>query len=171
MLRLKVKQTPLVIFLCPPPPYPPRPNANIMFYSWDEKQPFAREAPPQPAPPPLIYMKAERAVRSLLGGDWDVDKPGRRAVNLDGWRPLRATLALPRIMKSSNAPKSPPPRQKKSSCLYLFIAGNERHDGLICFPGRLGFTLAAPFHPANRPCSRKAQVRTSCILLFTVFGS
>lgn len=75
----------------PVSPLPSRPNANIMFYSWDEKQPFAREPPP-PRPnqhhhPPLIYMRAERAVRSLLGGDWDVDKPGRRAVNLDGWRP------------------------------------------------------------------------------------
>lgn len=116
-------------------------------------------------------MKAGRAVRSLLGGDWDVDKPGRRAVNLDGWWALRATLALPRIMKSSSAANFPRPPPKKSSRLYLFIAGNERHDGLRCFPGRLGFTLAAPFHPANRPCSRKAQVRTSCFQLFTVFVS
>lgn len=79
-------------------------NTNIMFYSWDETQPFARRASrlDPPPPPPPIYMKAERAGRSLLRADWDVDKPRQRAENLDRLPALRATAALRRIMKSCN---------------------------------------------------------------------
>lgn len=106
-----------------------------MFYSWDEKQPFARDvsryallplAPPPP--PPLIYMEAERAERSLLHVDWDVDKPRRRAENLDRWRPLRAMLALRRIMKSSNTAISPPKNHLVFICLSPVMKGMMAQD-------------------------------------------
>lgn len=104
-------------------------------------------------------MTAEHAGRSLLRVDWDVDKPRRRAENGDRWRLLRAMLVLRRIMKSSNAANFSPP--KKSSGLYLFIGGNERHDGPGCFLVRFEFSLDLTFHLANKPCSSEIQAQTS----------